>query len=130
MHLMEVRLIRGLHRVPDSKGRLLEELDLGNGKMKFSPEGGVHVVVHGDGDVREIDPETIKVKIISRRRKSGDQWRRATRAVLKLGLNLAYLKLGADVAFSDSLERGPENHLRTAVRGLPAHRSVRHLQDA
>jgi hypothetical protein len=114
VHLMEVRLIRGLHRVPDSKGRLLEELDLGNGTMKFSPEGGVNVVVYGDGDVQEVNPETIKVRVISRRRKSGDQWRRATRAVLKLGLNLAYLKLGADVALRDDW-----NPAREIIFGLP-----------
>ena len=64
--------------------------------------------------VREVDPETIKVRVISRRRKSGDQWRRATRAVLKLGLNLAYLKLGADVALRDDW-----NPAREIILGLP-----------
>jgi hypothetical protein len=98
VHLFEVLMIRGLHRVPDHNGRLIRHIELGNGTLVFAEDGALQMTVHGQNDVRETSPDTVTVNLVSRRRRSGDQWRRASRAILKIGLGLAYLTKGPEYA--------------------------------
>jgi hypothetical protein len=113
VHLFEVQMIRGYHRVPDRRGRLVKEIPLRNGAMSFPDDKALEVTVHGDNDLTEGE-DTVRVSAVAKRRRSGDQWRRAARAVLKMGLCLVCYGYGHEVALE------PEwNSLRAAIAGEP-----------
>jgi hypothetical protein len=114
VHLFEVHIIRGIHRVPEQKGRVLRHIDLRNGRLEFADDGMVHVAVHGEEGVQRKSADTLVVKLVSRRRRSGDQWRRTTRAVLKIGLGLAYYEKGPDFAL-----HGDWHQTRRMIAGEP-----------
>jgi hypothetical protein len=74
----------------------------------------LRVEVAGEGHIEEKeDGQSLLVKITGKRKGSGPQWRRASRAVLKSGLNLLYLKHGADVALDPF-----HDPLRKAIMGI------------
>jgi len=114
VHLFEVQLIRGLFRVPDRKGKTLDVLELRNGRIDFTdPEQLLKVEVSGDY-LDERDGKSLLVTLIAKRKQSGPQWRRATRAVLKIGLGLTYLYHGAPIALGNGYDP-----VRTAICGEP-----------
>jgi hypothetical protein len=114
VHLMEVRFIRGLFRVPDHRGRTVDSLDLSNGTITFGPDGSIESTVFGDQHTRTNDAGNLVVTLKSTRRRSGDQWRRVARAVMKLGLNLIYLTYGSEAALDEQFDP-----LRDAIAGEP-----------
>jgi hypothetical protein len=114
VHLMHVQFIRALHGVADRNGKRITELAIGNGTLRFSAESGIELLVHDDEHLTWKDAQTLSVELVSTRRKSGDQWRRATRAILKLGLALAYLAKGSGYALSSVW-----NPARDAIYGAP-----------
>src|SRR5215216_4193597 len=71
VHLMEVRFIRGLFRVPDHKGRTVDSLDLSNGTITFGPDGSIESTVLGDEHTRRNDAGDVVVTLKSTRRRSG-----------------------------------------------------------
>ena len=111
-HLFEIQLIRGVFRIPNRKGKTLDELPLSNGRVLFTREELLHVELNGSGHVREPKPGTAQIDIVANRRNSGDQMRRATRSLLKTGLGLIYLAYGAEAAFDQS-----RDDLRGAIFG-------------
>lgn len=114
VHLFEVQLIRGLFRVPDRKGKTLDVLELRNGRIDFTdPEQLLKVEVSGDY-LDERDGKSLLVTLIAKRKQSGPQWRRATRAVLKIGLGLTYLHHGAPTALGNGYDP-----VRAAICGEP-----------
>jgi hypothetical protein len=113
-HLFEIQLIRGIFRVPDRRGKTLDELPLGNGRVLFTREEVLHIEINGTGHIREVDPGNLRIDMVANRRNSGDQMRRATRSLLKTGLGLTYLAYGAEVALDAS-----HNDLRRAIFGDP-----------
>jgi len=106
-------MIRGYHRVPDHRGRLVKEIPLRNGTLVFPKDKALEVTVHEDEHLTE-EEGIVRVTAISKRRRSGDQWRRATRAILKMGLCLVCYGYGHDVALD--AEWDP---LRAAIAGDP-----------
>jgi hypothetical protein len=114
VHLMEVRFIRGLFRVPDHKGRTVDSLDLSNGAITFGSDGSIESTVVGDEHTRTNDTGDVVVTLRSTRRRSGDQWRRVARAVMKLGLNLLYLTHGSNAALDEQFDP-----VREAIAGEP-----------
>jgi hypothetical protein len=114
VHLPEVRLIRGAWRVPDRKGRTVDSLELSNGTLKFDQRGAMNIVVHREGDIKVRDTSTIAVSIATKRRRSGDQWRRVARAVLKMGLCTIRREHGEDAALEPELDAA-----RLAILGEP-----------
>lgn len=111
VHLFEVQLIRGFHRVPDHQGRRIKEVPLRNGNISFPDDMPIRVDVHGEGHV-EKRKGSVRVKTISKRRRSGDQWRRTTRALMKMGLGLICYGSGHDVALDPEWDR-----LRAVIAG-------------
>lgn len=114
VHLFEVQLILGVFRIPDRNGRTIDELPLSNGRVLFTQEEMLHIEISGSGHVRERPKNRVLVELISKRRKSADQWRRATRAILKTGLGLLYLAQGAPAALDPR-----HDNLRNAILGEP-----------
>jgi len=114
VHLFEVQLIRGIFRIPDRNGKTLDELPLSNGRVLFTREEMLHIEISGSGHIRERPESTVLIDLISKRRRSGDQWRRATRTVLKTGLGLVYLAHGASGALDPA-----HDDLRNAILGEP-----------
>jgi hypothetical protein len=122
VHLFEVRLIRALHRVPDREGRVLTKIQLGNGVMHFPPDGGVEIEVHGEGHIEKRSEKNLVINVIDKRAKSGDQWRRATRSLMKSGLSLLCYSGGVGSAFiPDSTFHPDWGPLRAAIHGEPHH---------
>lgn len=114
VHLMEVPFIRGLFRVRDHKGRTVDSLDLSNGTITFGPDGSIESTVFGDERTRTNHAGNLVLTLKSTRRRSGDQWRRVARAVMKLGLNLVYLTYGAEAALDKQFDP-----VRDAIDGEP-----------
>ncbi len=114
VHLFEVQLIRGVFRVPDRQGKTLDHLELSNGRVDFTgTEEVLKVEVNGDY-LKEREGKSLLVTLISKRKNSGPQWRRATRAVLKIGLGLTYLQRGAAAVLSSQYDP-----MRAAICGEP-----------
>jgi hypothetical protein len=114
VHLFEVLLIRGIFRVRDREGRTIDRLELDNGYVDFTgTEEVLNVVVNGD-HLEERDGKTLMVTLVSKRKHSGAQWRRATRAVLKIGLGLSYLQYGPATALGRDFDP-----VRAAICGEP-----------
>lgn len=113
VHLLEVQLIRGLHRVPDRRGRLMGSIPLKNGKISFPDDFPMKIEVHGDGHSVEGD-ESVTVTVIANRQRSGDQFRRAARALLKMGLCLVCYGQGHQAALAPGW-----NRLRRIIGGAP-----------
>lgn len=114
VHLFEVLLIRGVFRVRDREGRTIDCLELSNGHIDFTgTEEVLNVVVDGE-HLEERDGKTLLVTLVSKRKHSGAQWRRATRAVLKIGLGLTYLQHGAPTALGHDFDP-----VRAAICGEP-----------
>jgi hypothetical protein len=114
VHLPEVQLIRGVWRVPDRKGRTVDSLELSNGTLKFDQRGAMSIVVRRKGDIEVKDNSTIAVSIATKRRRSGDQWRRVARAVLKMGLCTIRREHGEEAALESELDAA-----RLAIFGEP-----------
>jgi hypothetical protein len=114
VHLFEIQLIRGIFEVPDRNGRTLDELPLSNGRVLFGREKLLHIEINGSGHTREPAEGMLQVDLIANRRNSGDQWRRATRSILKTGLGLVYLANGAAAALDPA-----HDDLRRAILGDP-----------
>jgi len=114
VHLPEVQLVRGIWRVPDRKGRTVDSLELSSGTLKFDKRGAMNVVVHREGAVEVKDASTIVVSIATKRRRSGDQWRRVARAVLKMGLCTIRHEHGEEAALEPELDAA-----RHAILGEP-----------
>lgn len=112
VHLFEVQLIRGIFRIPDRRGRTIDELPLGNGRVLFSEDGSLKIEIIGLGHIREKPKNSVLVNLIAKRRNSGEQWRRATRSILKMGLGLVYRSAGAPTALSATYD-----DLRAAIFG-------------
>jgi hypothetical protein len=113
VHLSEVQLIRGYHRVPDHRGRRIKEIPLRNGTLSFPDDKALEIDVFGEGYVEEGEG-VVRVTTISMRGQSGAQWRRATRAILKMGLCLICYGYGHEAALD------PEwDPLRAAIAGKP-----------
>jgi len=104
VHLPEVQLIRGVWRVPDHKGRTVDSLELSEGTLTFDERGAISVVVDREGAIDVKDADTIVVSITTKRRNSGDQWRRVARAVLKLGLCTIRHEYGEEAALAPELD--------------------------
>jgi hypothetical protein len=113
VHLLEVQFIRGYHRVPDRKGRLVDEIPLRNGTLTFPKALGIAVTVHTDEHLIEQEG-SVRVTTIAKRGRSGDQWRRATRAILKMGLCLICCIHGQGEALSSAWD-----DLRAMIAGEP-----------
>ena len=105
VHLFEVLLIRGLFRIPDAEGHTVDSIPLTNGTLAFGPDGSIHVELTSKRwlDERETEREVITTLRYNRRR-SGDQWRRVARAIMKLGLNLVYHEEGPASALASDLD--------------------------
>ena len=116
VHLFEVQFIRGLYRIPDADGRRIRQIPVRDGRLEFPDDGepAVQVTVFRDAALEEKDARTIAVSMALQRRRLGDQWRRAVRAVLKLGLCLLHYGKGAEAALSSEW-----NPVRRAVYGEP-----------
>jgi hypothetical protein len=114
VHLPEVRLIRGIWRVPDRKGRTVDSLELSSGTLRFDQRGAMNIVVHSEGAVEVKDASTIVVSITTKRRHSGDQWRRVARAVLKMGMCTIRHEHGEEAALETELDAA-----RRAILGEP-----------
>lgn len=113
-HLFEVQLIRGVFRIPDRKGKTLDELPLGNGRVVFTRDELLHIEINGGDHIREVNAGNLRIDMIANRRNSGDQMRRATRSILKTGLGLIYLAYGAGAALEPV-----HDDLRAAIFGDP-----------
>jgi hypothetical protein len=114
VHLFEVQLIRGVFRIPDREGKTLDHLELSNGRIDFTdPEHVLKVEVSGEY-LDERDGRSLLITLISKRKNSGPQWRRATRAILKIGLGLTYLHHGAPTALGRDYDP-----VREAICGEP-----------
>lgn len=112
VHLFEVQLIRGIFRIPDRKGKKVENLPLSNGRIVFTEKELIKIEVVGTGHIRDKSEDSLLVNVIAKRRNSGDQWRRATRSILKTGLCLLYQSAGPTVALGAAYDR-----LRGAIFG-------------
>jgi len=112
VHLFEVQLIRGIFKIPDRKGQMIEELPLSNGRIVFTEEELIKIEVFGTGHIQEKSRDSLLVNVIAKRRNSGDQLRRATRSILKMGLCLVYQSRGPTVALSAAYDE-----LRGAIFG-------------
>lgn len=113
VHLFEVQWIRGFHRVPDQRGRRMKSLPLKNGTISFPDNLPMKVEIYGDGHIFEGD-ESIKVTVMANRQRSGDQFRRAARALMKMGLCLVCHDQGHEAALSPNW-----NRLRQILGGAP-----------
>jgi hypothetical protein len=113
VHLFEVQLIRGYYRVPDRRGRRIKSIPLRNGTISFPDDGPMKVEVHGDEHFVEGD-ESVTVTAIAKRQRSGDQFRRAARALMKMGLCLVCYGHGHQAALESSW-----NRLRRIIGGAP-----------
>jgi hypothetical protein len=113
VHLFEVQLIRGFHRVPDHRGRRIKEIPLRNGVISFPENMPLKVDVFGEGHDEEGEG-SVRVKTISKRKQSGDQLRRVARAVMKMGLGLICFGSGHEVALDPDWDP-----LRAAIGGYP-----------
>jgi hypothetical protein len=114
VHLFEVQLIRGIFRIPDRKGKRIDGLSLSNGRVLFTGSAPMEIEIIGSGHIREKSQNTLAVNLIAKRRNSGDQWRRATRSILKMGLGLVYKSGGRELALDGSWD-----DLRNAIFGYP-----------
>jgi hypothetical protein len=114
VHLSEVQTIRGVWQVPDRRGRRVRELPIRNGTMHFDENGAIRIEVRGESNVEHLDPDTISVSLELRRQGLPDQWRRVTRALLKMGLELIYHQHGETAAFAPEWDPA-----RAAILGEP-----------
>jgi hypothetical protein len=114
VHLFEVQLIRGIFRIPDRRGKRIDELPLSNGRVLFNGSTPLEIEIFGSGHIREKSQDTLAVDLIAKRRNSGDQWRRATRSILKMGLGLVYKSGGPRLALDVT-----HDDLRKAIFGYP-----------
>jgi hypothetical protein len=114
VHLFEVQLIRGIFRIPDRRGRRINELPLSNGRVLFDGDVPLQIEIFGSGHIQEKTKQSLRVNLIAKRRNSGDQWRRATRSILKMGLGLVYRSGGAATALGAAYDG-----LRSAIFGDP-----------
>jgi hypothetical protein len=114
VHLLEVRLIRGLFRIPDAEGNTVDSIPLTNGTLTFGPKGSIDIEVTSKRWLEERQEREVVATIRHKRRGSGDQWRRVARSVMKIGLGLIYLEDGPESALASDLDS-----VRDAVRGAP-----------
>ena len=114
VHLLEVRLIRGLFRIPDADGSTVDSIPLTNGTLTFGPEGSVDIQVTSKRWLEERQEREVVATIRYNRRRSGDQWQRVARAVMKMGLDLIYHEQGPVSALASDLD-----DVRDAIRGTP-----------
>jgi hypothetical protein len=87
-------------RVPDSRGRTVDRLELSEGTLTFDAHGAMQITVHGESSIEKRDTDTIVVSIRTKRGDSGGQWRRVARAILKMGLCTIRREKGQEAALS------------------------------
>jgi hypothetical protein len=117
VHLVEVQLIRGRFRIPDRNGRTTDTIPLANGTLSFGPDGAIRIE-QITSKPPQVERGDLTLLLQTTRRRSGDQWRRVARAVMKLGLNLLYSEQGAATALDPRFDGARRAILGEAYEGF------------